>query len=135
MERLAHCVTGASCVNSIGNYSCNCPVGYSGDGRLYGGGCRGACEQTSLLIIIRHIKIVYVDIDECNRFHDCLTGATCINGNGNYTCGCPSGYTGDGRWPPNGQGCIGMLLMGVTIDSDCHYAHSYLSPNTKSILG
>lgn len=33
-----------------------------------------------------------------------------MNVNGSYTCECPDGFTGDGRWPWLGQGCIGVLI-------------------------
>ena len=40
-ENQADCINEAVCVNIIGNYSCNCPGGYTGDGRLNGSGCMG----------------------------------------------------------------------------------------------
>jgi hypothetical protein len=54
---------------------------------------------------------IVLDIDECNGLHDCLAGATCRNGNGSYTCDCPSGYRGDGRLPWFPQGCVGKELL------------------------
>lgn len=40
-ESQADCINEAVCVNIIGNYTCNCPGGYTGDGRLRGSGCVG----------------------------------------------------------------------------------------------
>ena len=40
-ENQADCINEAVCVNIVGNYTCNCPGGYTGDGRLHGSGCVG----------------------------------------------------------------------------------------------
>ena len=38
-----------------------------------------------------------VDIDECaTGTHNCNENANCTNTNGNFTCQCKGGYTGDG---------------------------------------
>ena len=34
-----------------------------------------------------------------------------MNANGSYTCECPDGFTGDGRWPWLGLGCIGVFTI------------------------
>lgn len=37
------------------------------------------------------------DIDECHSKHDvCGDWKICLNNPGSYSCGCPSGYNGDG---------------------------------------
>ncbi|KAI3730427.1 hypothetical protein L1987_61597 [Smallanthus sonchifolius] len=44
------------------------------------------------------------DIDECARgIHDCEDKAHCVDTQGNYTCKCPKGYSGDGT--KAGTGC------------------------------
>ena len=49
------------------------------------------------------------DVDECNEENlipGCVISATCMNVDGNFTCTCPTGFTGDGR--ESGSGCTGM---------------------------
>jgi hypothetical protein len=64
----------AFCINSVGSYSCHCPIGFSGDGRS----CR--------------------DIDECQMgISNCSSphsNAFCINTIGSYECQCKTGYSG-----------------------------------------
>lgn len=55
------------CVNTIGSYYCDCPVGYRGQ----------RCET---------------DINECLS-NPCLNG-NCLNDIGNYQCFCKDGFTG-----------------------------------------
>ena len=72
-------------------------------------------HTTDIIIIICSL----LDINECNGLHDCLTGATCTNGEGSYACECPSGFGGDGRWPRYGQGCIGILHVYEHVMQQC----------------
>ncbi|XP_044171676.1 uncharacterized protein LOC114977630 isoform X4 [Acropora millepora] len=62
------CQNGATCVNLVGSYRCNCAPGYTG----------GTCQT---------------DINECSP-NPCQNGATCVNGVGSYRCNCAPGYTG-----------------------------------------
>ena len=49
-----------------------------------------------------------LDVDECTMgTADCVTGATCMNTVGSFTCMCASGFRGDGRASPGGSGCTG----------------------------
>ncbi|XP_068760013.1 mucin-like protein [Montipora capricornis] len=67
------CANGGLCVDGVNNYSCICPVGYTGD----------LCET---------------DIDECSTSsHNCDVKAVCTNTKGSYVCTCKSGYSGDGK--------------------------------------
>ena len=39
----------------------------------------------------------FLDINECTAgVSDCHSNATCTNTDGNHTCACNDGYTGDG---------------------------------------
>ncbi|XP_067016646.1 uncharacterized protein [Acropora muricata] len=62
------CQNGATCVNGVASYRCNCAPGYTG----------GTCQT---------------DINECSP-NPCQNGATCVNGVGSYRCNCAPGYTG-----------------------------------------
>lgn len=64
------CQNGATCVDGINNYTCQCPATYTGK----------FCEQ---------------DVDECSlRPSVCQNGATCTNSIGGYSCICVNGWTG-----------------------------------------
>ena len=55
------------------------------------------------------IMFTVSDVDECNEENlipGCVISATCMNVDGNFTCTCPTGFTGDGR--ESGSGCTGM---------------------------
>ncbi|XP_053550225.1 uncharacterized protein LOC128641725 [Bombina bombina] len=73
---LHHCNYGY-CMNNIGNDTCFC---YSGSVYKEGLGC--------------------IDIDECASpdLNDCHPLAVCTNLMGWYSCSCPYGYFGDGRY-------------------------------------
>jgi hypothetical protein len=71
--QFGYCENGATCTNSLGNYTCDCTEGFEG-------------------------RNCSVDIDECEiNTHSCHANAACINAHGNYTCECNAGFTGDGE--------------------------------------
>lgn len=60
-------------------------------------------------------RLCEVDVNECDP-SPCLNGATCVDGQGSFTCRCPPGFNGtrcetgidaiateSGRWSLNGQ--------------------------------
>jgi hypothetical protein len=75
-----------ACVNTAGGFECQCPSGYTGNGRG-DSGCRDVDECQS-------------DTDNCDDSPD-----ACRNTTGSFECQCPSGYTGDGR---GASGCVNV---------------------------
>lgn len=64
------CQNGATCIDGINSYTCQCPSTYTGH----------YCGQ---------------DVDECSlRPSVCQNGATCTNSVGGYSCICVNGWTG-----------------------------------------
>ncbi|XP_068693084.1 von Willebrand factor D and EGF domain-containing protein-like isoform X2 [Montipora foliosa] len=62
------CANGASCVDGINSYSCNCTTGFTGP----------YCKT---------------DMDDCAN-HTCANGASCVDGVNTYFCNCTAGFTG-----------------------------------------
>ncbi|KAI5697377.1 hypothetical protein M8J75_009317 [Diaphorina citri] len=83
------CGQGAICTNTLGSYSCACPLGYTGN----------AFKQC-------------ININECSQGHICGTNALCVDTPGSYSCQCPADTTGDPT-----VGCVSTI--GCTQDSDC----------------
>ncbi|XP_059454880.1 wall-associated receptor kinase 2-like [Corylus avellana] len=75
-------------------YRCKCKQGYHGNPYLDGG-----CQ----------------DIDECGdpNLNNCTNQNHCFNTKGNYTCGCPKWYRGDGR--KDGERCYADFALAVKI--------------------
>lgn len=64
------CQNGASCVDGVNSYTCQCPPSFTGP----------YCNQ---------------DVDECAlRPSVCKNGATCTNTHGGFSCICVNGWTG-----------------------------------------
>ena len=62
------CQNGASCMDEVNGYTCNCVLGYNGT----------HCEN---------------NIDECSS-GPCQNGASCLDKVNGYTCNCVLGYNG-----------------------------------------
>jgi hypothetical protein len=70
---LHSCGIGAVCVNQSPGYRCDCPAGYSGDGRFN-------CEPVAVRTV-------------CSSDFDCTNNAQCVNGD---TCICREGFEPEG---------------------------------------
>ncbi|XP_067041983.1 uncharacterized protein [Acropora muricata] len=94
------CTNGASCVDGINSYSCNCTAGFSG---VY---CEtGMCStkeidttssqqlSTSIITFALFLLNCSVDLDDCVN-HNCSNGASCIDGINSYSCNCSAGFIG-----------------------------------------
>uniref|UniRef100_A0AAY4E607 Fibrillin 2b n=1 Tax=Denticeps clupeoides TaxID=299321 RepID=A0AAY4E607_9TELE len=76
------CANGV-CINQIGSFRCECPMGFS----------------------YNNILLICEDIDECNSGDNlCQRNANCINIPGNYRCECSPGF----KLSPSGA-CVGEL--------------------------
>ncbi|GFO26968.1 fibrillin-1-like [Plakobranchus ocellatus] len=71
------CPENSTCVNTQGNYTCDCLLGYAKDSQ----------------------NVVCIDIDECrgSQFYSCPENSMCVNTQGNYTCDCVLGYAKDSQ--------------------------------------
>ena len=114
-----NCNTNATCTNTEESFTCTCNSGYSGDGV----NCQGKKDLISLLLIdtiynsLPSKSILYfmfLDNDEClsaaNNCHN--EYATCFNTEGNFTCSCNSGYSGDG------VSCQGKIMTNFSPEND-----------------
>lgn len=62
----------------------------------------------------QYLHLVLIDIDECSNANTCHVNATCKNTVGSYSCGCNSGFSGDGKV------CKGELFsLGFLFNSNC----------------
>ncbi|KAI6241562.1 hypothetical protein M3Y99_00315800 [Aphelenchoides fujianensis] len=79
-EQPGVCNPTSICINHIGGFSCQCPIGYR---KMPDGSC--------------------TDIDECQERSGngtlCDPNADCLNVEGSYSCSCRTNWTGDGYTP------------------------------------
>ena len=90
----------AECINTDGGYTCNCSLGYEGDGEL---SCIskapvlyssiGICRYVHICNVCIDCYFICTDINECMRgTHDCDLNADCNDTVGSFLCTCHSGY-------------------------------------------
>jgi len=98
------CQNGGTCFNEPGNYSCECPDGYTGKNceveidecesdPCVHGECKSSPGSYTCICDPGYTgTYCQIEIDECDS-NPCVEG-DCVNRPGSYTCICDPGYTG-----------------------------------------
>eukprot|EP00117_Sycon_ciliatum_P024912 scpid46215/ scgid1521/ Fibrillin-3 len=104
---------GATCTNTIGNFSCTCSFGYSGDGfvceeidNCLPTSCDSRANCSSNIggftcqcypgYCGNGLPGMCDNVNECVTLTPCSPAANCSDTIGSYQCVCQSGFTGDG---------------------------------------
>ena len=58
--------------------------------------CLVTCLVLWCLVVLYFVYLLFLDISECLSSSSCHSNATCKNSEGNYTCTCMSGDSGNG---------------------------------------
>ena len=97
-----NCSNGASCIDGINSYSCNCSAGFTGLNCETG---RKRTNKTPMLLqklnftalvklaVFINPVLLFVYIDDCVS-QTCPNGASCVDGINTYSCKCTAGFTG-----------------------------------------
>ncbi|KAN0015761.1 hypothetical protein ACTFIU_005708 [Dictyostelium citrinum] len=106
------CISPATCSNTVGGYTCNCPTGYTKNGysctdidecTTKTSGCEQQCTNTVgsfICTCLSGYTINVSDSKKCDDVDECLTNSCgipsdllkCTNSPGNYSCSCSKGY-------------------------------------------
>ena len=71
--------------------------------------CLVTCLVLWFLVVLYFVYLLFLDISECLNSSSCHSNATCKNSEGNYTCTCMSGDSG------NGSVCTGIFGIWLNI--------------------
>ena len=105
------CHVNAACTNTIGSYECGCNDGYFGNGT----DCANSDECA-----INGTAATFVGVlDGFFGLNDCHDNATCSDTDGNYTCECDLGYSGDGFNCTDVDECADSVLRNA-LEDNCH---------------
>lgn len=113
----------AICVNTDGNFYCNCSEGYEKSSTGHCIGMRFLPDRHSS--DRQCLSCFYIDINECKNdtLNDCAEDAICNNVVGSYMCMCKKGYTGEGNKACNGKYIIQFFVIKLLLN----LTHSLIS--------
>lgn len=117
MEDQTPCAAHATCVDTIGSFTCTCDPGYGGDGLV---ACNSKCPGAHGL---------EVDLLSCAGVNECLasdvgpcdTNAHCVDTVGSYQCICNDGFQGNGQFCYN---CEPLRFLSYMSPCDCMWQMS-----------
>ena len=95
-----NCHENAQCTNTVGNYTCSCNPGYTGDGI----NCTSKLQYTVMFSFMKSVipmqlfsVTIIIDINECElETYSCHSNANCTDTDGSFNCTCREGFEGDG---------------------------------------
>jgi len=114
------CTNNSTCVDLVESYRCQCLSGFTGKSSRF--------FQSIDSNFKRYLRLpfptapgTYCDkkIQFCTKeFNPCRNGATCVDRSDNYTCVCPSGFSGE-NCTVNNDDCVNHMCQVLLAPRSC----------------